>query len=223
MSPPGSLLDAALPARAPERHTGGVQRISRDWVAGGILLIVGAFLLALEFLPDLALLMPLLIGLALLGAFLLVRSPSLLSAGGVITGVGVGILTAAQGSPDLGGAGVLASVGGGFLLVWLFGAMFRIHSVRSWPLIPGLALIALGALIYAAGFGEEMLDISARGWPLLLVVVGGYLLIAARLRWPLYGDRAIRASPVSDKTRATIVTSDHDPEGARDRDQRGAT
>ncbi len=198
-------------------------RVSRDWVVGGILLIVGGFLLALEFLPDLAFLIPLLIGLALLGAFLLVRSPALLSAGGVITGVGVGILTAAQGSPDFGGAGVLVSVGGGFLLVWLFGAMFGIPSVRSWPLIPGLALISLGALIYAAGLGEEMLDISARGWPLLLVVVGGYLLIAARLGLPLYGDRATQARSVSDETQPGVVTSDHDPERARDRGQRGAT
>ena len=179
-------------------------RISRDWVAGGILLIVGAFLLALEFLPDLAFLMPLLIGLALLGTFLLVRSPALLSAGGVITGVGVGILTAAQGSPDFGGAGVLASVGGGFLLVSLFGAMFGITAVRSWPLIPGLALIALGTVTYAAGLGEEMLDISARGWPVLLVVVGAYLLLAARLRLPLYGERALRADTVSDETDATV-------------------
>jgi len=181
-------------------------RISRDWVAGGILLIVGAFLLALEFLPDLAFLMPLLVGLALLGIFLLVRSPALLSAGGVITGVGVGILTATQGSPDFGGAGVLMSVGGGFLLVWLFGAMFGIPAVRSWPLIPGLVLIALGTITYAAGFGEEMLDISARGWPILLVVVGGYLLVAARLRLPLYGGGGSHGDPVSDETATVPVT-----------------
>lgn len=189
-------------------------RISRDWVAGGILLIVGAFLLALEFLPDLAFLMPLLVGLALLGLFLLVRSPALLSAGGVITGVGVGILTATQGSPDFGGAGVLMSVGGGFLLVWLFGAMFGIPAVRSWPLIPGLALIALGTITYAAGFGEEMLDISARGWPILLVVVGGYLLVAARLRLPLYGGGGSHGDPVSDETDATV------PVTVRSRDER---
>jgi hypothetical protein len=182
-------------------------RISRDWVAGGILLIVGAFLLALEFLPDLAFLMPLLIGLALLGMFLLVRSPALLSSGGVITGIGVGILTAAQGSPDFGGAGVLVSVGGGFLLVWLFGLMFGIPAVRSWPLVPGLALIALGTVIYAAGFGEEMLDISSRGWPALLVAVGGYMLLAARLRLPLYGDDATRPSTVTDETDATVPVS----------------
>ena len=189
-------------------------RISRDWVAGGILLIVGAFLLALEFLPDLAFLMPLLIGLALLGIFLLVRSAALLSSGGVITGIGVGILTAAQGSPDFGGAGVLVSVGGGFLLVWLFGLMFGIPAVRSWPLVPGLALIALGTVTYAAGFGEEMLDISSRGWPALLVVVGGYMLLAARLRLPLYGDDATRPSTVSEETDATV------PVSVRGRDER---
>ncbi len=187
-------------------------RISRDWVAGGILLIVGAFLLALEFLPDLAFLMPLLVGLALLGIFLLVRSPALLSAGGVITGVGVGILTATQGSPDFGGAGVLMSVGGGFLLVWLFGAMFGIPAVRSWPLIPGLVLIALGTITYAAGFGEEMLDISARGWPILLVVVGGYLLVAARLRLPLYGGGGSHGDPVSDETDATVPVTVRGPD-----------
>ncbi len=191
-------------------------RISRDWVAGGILLSVGAFLLALEFLPDVAFLMPLLIGLALLGVFLLVRSPSLLSAGGVITGVGVGILTAAQGSPDLGGAGVLVSVGGGFLLVWLFGAMFGLPAVRSWPLVPGLALLALGAVIYAAGLGEEVLDVAARGWPVLLVVVGGYLLLAARLRLPLYGEAVTRAGAVSDETDATVPVSVRGREGERD-------
>lgn len=189
-------------------------RVSRDWVAGGILLIVGAFLLALEFLPDLAFLMPLLIGLALLGIFLLVRSAALLSAGGVITGIGVGILTAAQGSPDFGGAGVLVSVGGGFLLVWLFGLMFGIPAVRSWPLVPGLALIALGTVTYAAGFGEEMLDISSRGWPALLVVVGGYMLLAARLRLPLYGDDATRPSTISEETDATV------PVSVRGRDER---
>lgn len=182
--------------------------MSRDWVAGGILLSVGAFLLALEFLPGVAFLMPLLIGLGLLGVFLLVRSPALLSAGGVITGIGVGILTAAQGSPDFGGAGVLVSVGGGFLLVWLFGAMFGIPSVRSWPLVPGLVLIALGAVIYAAGLGGEMLDISARGWPALLVVVGAYLLLAARLRLPLYDRDGGHQGPVSDETDATLTVAE---------------
>lgn len=189
-------------------------RISRDWVAGGTLLIVGAFLLAVEFLPNLAFLMPLLIGLGLLGAFLMVRSPALLGAGGVITGIGVGILTATQGSPDFGGAGVLVSVGGGFLLVSLFGTMFGISAVRSWPLIPGLALIALGTVIYAAGLGAEMLDVSARGWPVLLVVVGAYLLLAARLRLPLYGERALHADTVSDETDASV------PVVVRDREER---
>lgn len=166
-------------------HTGRVPRMSRDWLAGGMLLIVGAFLLAVRFVPNIAVLIPLLIGLALLGVFLLVRVPALLSAGAVITGLGVGILTATQGSPDIGGAGALISVGAGFLLVTLLGAIFDVPSVRTWPLIPGLALIALGAVIYAAGLGQEVLDVATAWWPLLLVLMGTYLLLAARLGLPL--------------------------------------
>lgn len=166
-------------------HTGGVPRISRDWVAGGMLLSVGAFLLAVRFVPNLAVLIPLLIGLALLGVFLLIRAPALLTAGSVITGLGVGILTATQGSSDIGGAGALVSLGAGFLLVTLLGVIFQVPSVRSWPLVPGLALIAIGAVIYAAGLGQEVLDVSTAWWPVLLVLMGAYLLLAARLRLPL--------------------------------------
>lgn len=175
-------------------------RLSRDWVAGGILLIVGGFLLALEHFPDVAFIIPLFIGLALLGAFLALRSPGLLTAGSVITGVGVGILTGAQGSPDFGGAGVLVSIGGGFLLLSLLGALFEVPSVRAWPLAPGFALVALGAVIYAAGSGRQMLDLATRWWPALLVAMGLYLLLAARLRLPLYAGRDARDA-VSDETR----------------------
>lgn len=162
-------------------------RIGRDWVAGAILLIVGGFLLNLEFVPDVAFLIPLLAGLVLLGLFLILRSPALLGSGAVVTGIGVGILTATQGSPDFAGAGVLVSIGAGFLLVTVLGAIFDVASVRTWPLVPGLALIALGALIYAAGLGQEVLDIAARGWPALLVLMGAYLLLAARMGLPLHG------------------------------------
>ncbi len=137
-------------------------------------------------------------GWRLLGLFLVLRLPALLGAGAVITGIGVGILTATQGNPDFGGAGVLVSIGAGFLLVTVLGAIFDIHSVRTWPLVPGLALIALGAVIFAAGLGQEVLDIAARGWPALLVLMGAYLLLAARMGLPLHGREA--GDHVSDET-----------------------
>lgn len=188
------------------RILGSMVRLSRDWVAGGILLIVGGFLLALEHLPDLAFLIPLLIGLGLLGAFLLLHMPALLTSGSVITGVGVGILTGAQGSPDFGGAGVLVSVGGGFLLLSLLGTLFEVPSVRAWPLAPGVALVAVGVVIYAAGLGAEMLELATRWWPAVLLVMGIYLLLAARLRLPLRTTRP--QDPVPDETKAGLELQD---------------
>jgi hypothetical protein len=165
-------------------------KLSRDLVAGSILLVVGAMLLAIEHLPDVAFLIPFIVGLALLGVALLVRLPTALASGGVITGIGVGILVARQGSPDLGAAGLLLSIGGGFLAVTLLAALFDLPAVRSWPLVPGLALVALGAVIYAGGLGQETLDLASAWWPALLLVVGAYLILAARLRLPLYADEA---------------------------------
>lgn len=173
-------------------------RISRDWIAGGILLIVGGFELTLVLLPEQAYLIPLLMGLGLIGVFLLLRTPALLSSGGVIAGIGVGIITARAGSPDFGGAGVLVSVGGGFLLVSFLGAIFDVPSVRTWPMVPGSALIAAGAVIYAANLGQEVLDLAVRGWPVVLIVVGAYLLLAARLHLPPHGTTVVPSEPASE-------------------------
>lgn len=182
-------------------------RISRDLVAGAILLMVGGFLLALEHLPDIAFVIPLLIGLGLLGLFLVARTPALLSTGAVITGIGVGILTATQGSADFGGAGVLVSIGAGFLLVTVLGAIFQVPSVRTWPLVPGLALIALGAIIYSSGLGQEVLDVASRWWPLALVLMGAYLVLAARLRLPLHAGGHDRVE-VDEDTRYELPSVD---------------
>jgi len=160
-------------------------RLDRDRVAGGMLLIVGGFLLAVEHVPDLAVIIPLLIGLGLLGLFLVVRMPGLLAAGSVITGIGVGILAGAQGGADFGGAGILVSIGGGFLLLSLLGALFEVPSMRAWPLVPGFALVAVGAVIYAAGAGQQVLDLATAWWPVVLLAMGLYLLFAARMRLPL--------------------------------------
>lgn len=197
-------------------HTVDMPRISRDWLAGGILLIVGSFFLAIEFLPEAAFLIPLLVGLALLGIFLIFRMPSLLSAGGVITGVGVGILAARQGSPDFGGAGVLVSVGGGFLVVSILAAIFQVPSARAWPIAPGLVLITIGAVIYAAGLGQEVLEVATRWWPAVLVFVGAYLLLAARLRLPLYADHEAREAR---EARGRMPTEETGQRSAREETQ----
>ncbi len=78
-------------------HTRSVNRINRDWVTGATLVVVGLLLLGNRLFPDLVPLVPLIVGLGLLGLFLLTRTVGSLTAGGVITGVGVGVSDRDQG------------------------------------------------------------------------------------------------------------------------------
>ena len=82
-----------------------------------MLLLVGFERLGNRLFPDLVTIVPLLVGLGLLGLFFLTRSLGPLVAGGVISGLGLGILVATRGSPDFGAAGFLISLAGGFYLV----------------------------------------------------------------------------------------------------------
>jgi hypothetical protein len=195
------------------RILGPVERfLSRDWIAGAILIIVGLFLLAGRFLPGLDRLIPLFVGLGLLGVFFVTRSPGALIPGGIVTGVGVGILVAIQGDPQFGGAGFLLSLGGGFLLVSFLGALYQIPESRYWPLIPGSILVAIGALIFAAQLGSQVLRVAADWWPIVLVIVGAYLLIAARLR---------QADEAGDETRPgrPVVRPARPSDGRESRDE----
>ena len=163
-------------------HTRDVGRLNRDWIAGAMLLLIGFVLLGNRLFPDLVSSVPLIIGLALLGLFLLTRSLGALVAGGVVTGLGVGILVATRGSPDFGAAGFLISLAGGFYLVWILGLLFERREVRWWPVVPGSLLLAAGAVVYALGWGEPLLQVAVDWWPVLPILMGAFLLLSARLR-----------------------------------------
>lgn len=157
-------------------------RLSRDWVAGMMLLVVGLLLLGERLFPDLVPFVPLALGLALLGVFLLGRSAGALVNGSVTVGIGVGVLVVKGGNPDFGAAGFIISVAGGFYLAWVLGLIFNIPSVRWWPIVPGSLLLALGAVVYTAKMGKPLVDAAVDWWPALLAIMGVYLLFHARLR-----------------------------------------
>lgn len=157
-------------------------RLNRDWVAGVMLLVVGTLLLGERLYPDLVPLVPLLLGLALLGIFLISRSAGALVNGSVTVGIGVGVLVVQGGNPDLGAAGFIISVAGGFYLAWVLGLIFEIPSVRWWPIVPGSVLLAIGAVVYTARMGDPLLRFAVDWWPALLVLMGFYLLVRARVR-----------------------------------------
>ncbi len=171
-------------------------RLSRDWVAGVMLLVVGLLLLGDRLFPDLVPIVPLALGLALLGVFLLGRSAGALVNGSVTVGIGVGVLVVKGGNPDFGAAGFIVSVAGGFYLAWVLGLVFEIPSVRWWPVVPGSLLLAIGAVVYTAKMGASLLQLAVDWWPGLLVAMGVYLLLHQRLRARLAADDETSAVPV---------------------------
>jgi hypothetical protein len=159
-----------------------VNRLNRDWVAGVILVTVGLLLLGQRLVPALVPIVPLLPGLALLGMFLITRSVGALVNGCVLVGVGVGVLVVTNGTSDFGAAGFLVALAGGFYLIWILGLLFDVKSVRWWPVVPGSLLLALGAVVYTAKMGDPLLRFAVDWWPGLLIIVGAYMLLHARLR-----------------------------------------
>lgn len=161
-----------------------------------MLLVVGFLLLGQRLFPDLVPIVPLALGLALLGIFLVSRSVGALMNGSVTVGVGVGVLVVTSGTSDFGAAGFLVSVAGGFYLAWILGLIFDVPTVRWWPVVPGSLVLALGAVVYTAQMGEPLLRFAVDWWPGLLVVMGGYLLLRARLRSRADADEETSAVPV---------------------------
>jgi hypothetical protein len=111
-----------------------------------------------------------LVGLGFLVAYVATRLYGLLIPGGILTGLGVGIVVAAQGGP---GEAVVLGLGTGFLAIAVVDQI--VAGSRPgwwWPLIPGGVLTLVGAS------GIQALQGAARfALPVLLVVIGILLLV----------------------------------------------
>ena len=154
--------------------------LHRDWIAGTMLVVAGLFILGNRLFPDLLPVMPLLIGLLFLGLFFLTRSAASAVAGSVLVGVGIGVLVVKGSDPDVGTGGFLISLAGGFFLAWILGLLFAIRSLRWWPLVPGFVLLVIGAIVTSGHMGRDVLNAAADWWPVLLVLMGVFLLYRAR-------------------------------------------
>lgn len=109
------------------------------------------------------------IGIALLVAFLYTRNYGFLVPGGIMTGLGLGIIYRSQ--SDQGWA-VLLGLGLGFASIYVLDVLTGgRRGGQWWPLIPGGILTFFG-LAQASGF----LGTIGRWWPIILIVIGVYLL-----------------------------------------------
>lgn len=151
--------------------------MERRYVPGLVLVVIGGVLLLARqqlLSGDLSVLV---IGTVFLIAYAFTGHPGLLVPGGILTGLGAGI--AARDRVAEGGATVLLGLGAGFLLIYL--AEWARGGRRPgswWPVIPGGILITIGLLQVARA--EGMLTTLASWWPILLILLGVWLIARPR-------------------------------------------
>jgi hypothetical protein len=157
-------------------------RTGRDLLAGSALVFIGVLLLAERRFPELVPVIPLVVGLAILGVFLVRRTAMLLLVGCVLAGAGVGVLVDAGGGPGTAGVGFLACLAAGFAVAWLLAIVLQVPGLRPWVLVAAALIGGLAAVVAVSGRGETLQRIVIAWWPLAIVVLGVALLIAARGR-----------------------------------------
>ncbi len=154
--------------------TQGSRTGPRDQIVFAIILIAigvaGFIVQATDAKVDVGGIIVLLIGLALLGAFISTRQYGYLVPGGIMTGLGAGI--ALQDAFTLGGdasGGVIVlGLGLGFLSIWVLEQLLDVLRAQWWPLVPGGILAFVGATLLIGGEAVKLLD----WWGLVLVAVG---------------------------------------------------
>jgi len=148
--------------------------MERRYVQGLVLIVVGiVLLLAMRALPvgDQNVLV---VGALLLVAYAFTGRYGLLVPAGILTGLGAGI--AARDWVGADRAPVLLGLGVGFLFVYVVDlARSGRQAAEWWPLVPGGILVAVGLLRIVRGTG--VLHLIAAWWPILLVVLGIWLLV----------------------------------------------
>ncbi len=148
------------------------------WLPGVILIVIGATLFGIQWLHLDADVIVLVIGLIFVAAYAATRRYGLLIAAGILTGLGAGILLQDFGVTR---EPVVLGLGVGFLAIYLVDLAARRSPQRArwWPLIPGAIL----TIIAGAGgaFGDEGGRTIQQAWPIILVVIGAWLLLRDRV------------------------------------------
>jgi len=152
----------------------------RSSVVSGITLIaIGLILFWLNSVEDIGQsVVFFVVGSLFLGAYLYSRNYGLLIPGCLLLGLGAGTTL---GRMDMLENPWPVGLGAGFIAIFVIALLYEKRS-HWWPLIPGGIL-----LINAFAIGERLMEFLFRGgWPLVLVMIGVFILIGA------LGDRRSR-------------------------------
>jgi hypothetical protein len=115
-----------------------------------------------------------LIGGGFLAAYFYQKNHGYLVPAGILLGLGAGLIGDEFGFKR--GASIALCLGLGFMAIFVIALIYERKNVW-WPLIPGTALVLL-----ALPDTEEIFRYLFDHWPLLLVIVGAIVLIAAFAR-----------------------------------------
>jgi hypothetical protein len=149
-------------------------------VAGAILILAGILTLIAQFSDFTADVFMLALAAIFLVAGLLARKIGLIIPGGILAGLGVGQLLIEGPFKSFEGIQIggifMVCFAGGWLLISLL-SVFADGKFHSWPLIPGSVLALFGLALLAGEMGQKAIELAGRGWPLVLIAVGLYLLL----------------------------------------------
>lgn len=148
--------------------------MERRYVQGLVLIAVGVVLLLAMRAYAIGDQSVLVVGALLLVAYAFTGRYGLLVPAGILTGLGAGI--AARDWVGADRAPVLLGLGVGFLFVYVVDlARSGRQAAEWWPLVPGGILVAVGLLRVLRGAG--IMQVMAAWWPMLLIVLGIWLLV----------------------------------------------
>ena len=154
-------------------------------VAGMILILIGLLALVQQFVKlewtGMAFLPAL--GLIFITAGLLKKKVGFLIPGGILAGIGVGaiLVETLPLSETATGAIFLLTFAGGWVLISLLSLIVHRMDVREeiawWPFIPAGIMGLIGAAILIGGQALKVLELLGQGWPVILIVVGLYIIL----------------------------------------------
>lgn len=119
------------------------------------------------------------LGLAFIGWGLTQQRQGPLSAGSLLTGLGVGVFLSqnsfAQADTNIQHGIVLMCIGLGILAIIPLTAVIR-HEQQRWELIPGILLTLIGLGLYFPGAVRNTINDADKYWPVLLIALGAFFL-----------------------------------------------
>ena len=124
----------------------------------------------------------LLLGLIFLAWGIFSRQAGPMIPGGIISGIGLGIILLANNLVPTGieeGGIFLMAFALGWGLITLLSALLT-NDPQWWPLIPGGIIGFIGLAVSFGGVFMNLLTVAAQLWPVILIVVGVYVLWSAR-------------------------------------------